>query len=428
MTENVQALSRQEQAAVDVLDKSREELLRFVSELVAIPSVTGNEGEASALVHDWLHRNGFDVRREYVDAADLERWPQCAGERDLENRPNVIGELRSAGASMGDFVINGHLDVVPTGDPAKWSRDPFSGTREDGLIWGRGSADMKGGIGAALFALRALRDAGVELPFNVQVQCVVAEESGGLGTLALMHGAPAPSAALVLEPTECNIVTACGGATPFTLTVNGTAAHVALPWTGVSAYEKSRLVHDRLMALERERHARLTHPMFDRLPNKAPLSIGKVEAGEWRLTIPDTARLYGRVGTLPEEDLAAVRGELEAAMAGLAAEDDWFRDHPVEVHWDGGFDGWETALDSDLVAGLRASARALDVDIPTACVTYGSDAGVFAGLGVPVALFGPGSIENAHCKDEYVPESEIALVSRLTALGIARFGATRANS
>jgi acetylornithine deacetylase len=329
---------------------------------------------------------------------------------------------------MGDFVINGHVDVVPAGDAAKWARDPFSGAREDGLIWGRGAADMKGGLGAALFALRALRDAGVELPFNVQVQCVVAEESGGLGTLALMQGAPVPSAAIVLEPTECKIVTACGGATPFTLTVNGKAAHVALPWTGVSAYEKSRLVHDRLVALERERHARLGHPLFDQLPNKAPLSIGKVEAGEWRLTIPDTARLYGRVGTLPEEDLAAVRGELEAAMAGLASEDDWFRDHPVEIHWDGDFDGWETAADSDLVAGLRASARATGADIQTACVTYGSDASAFAGMGVPVVLFGPGSIANAHCKDEYVPESEIALVSRLTALGIARFGAARSGS
>jgi acetylornithine deacetylase len=421
------ALSEQERAVTAALEDSAEELARFVADFVAIPSVSGSEGEAAAFVEDWLRRNGFEARRQYIDPSALERWPEYAHERDLDKRPNIVGRLASPDRRLPDLVLNGHLDVVPTGEPGKWQRSPFSGAREHGRIFGRGATDMKGGLGAGLFALRALRDAGVRLPFDVQAQCVVAEETGGLGTLSLMDGAPLPAAVIVLEPTAGRIVTACGGAAPFTVTVAGRAAHVATPWTGVSAFDKLVQVHERLRRLEREREAVLDHPLFNRLPRKAPLSVGRVEAGDWRLTIPDEARLYGRIGTLPEENLETVRAMVRGALDELGAQDPWFRTHPATLTWDGpGFAGWEVPRDGALAASLIAAAAQLSGDTDPACVTYGTDASPFAHRSVPVALFGPGDIQEAHVKDESVAESDVSYASKVTALAISRFAAAAA--
>ncbi len=397
-----------------------EELAQFVSEFVAVPSVTGSEGAAAEFLESWFVQHGFEVTRHHMTAADLERWPDCAGETDLEARPNIIATLRSPNAVMPPVVLNGHIDVVPTGDVARWTRAPFSGERSGGRIYGRGASDMKGGIAAGLFAVRALRDAGVILPFDVEIQCVVAEESGGLGTLSLMRGRPMPAAAIILEPTETRIVTACGGAQPFTVDVLGKAAHVGRPWTGTDALDKVLLVHDRLRRLEAERSDRLSHPLFDQLPRKAPLSVGRLEAGEWRLTIPDVAHWFGRIGTLPFETISDVRAEVLAAVADLAS-DPWLRDNPCVVRFDGpGFAGWETDATAGVVGALASSVSHLGGDPTPSCGTFGSDAAVFAQAGVPAVLFGPGSMSEAHCKDESVDEAEITFAAQAVAMTLTQ--------
>jgi acetylornithine deacetylase len=399
-----------------------EELAQFLADFVAVPSVTGDEGAAAEFLEAWLLQHDFEVTRHHISPDDLERWPDCADEKDLDARPNIVATLRSPNPVMAPVVLNGHIDVVPTGDVSRWTRAPFSGERSGGRIYGRGSSDMKGGIAAGLFAVRALRDAGVALPFDIEIQCVVAEESGGLGTLSLMRDRPMPAAAIILEPTETRIVTACGGAQPFTVDVIGKAAHVGRPWTGVDALDKVLLVHDRLRRLEAERSDRLSHPLFDQLPRKAPLSVGRLEAGEWRLTIPDVAHWFGRIGTLPFETISDVRAEVVAAVADLAS-DPWLRDNPCVVRFDGpGFAGWETDATADVVGALAASVSHLTGDPTPSSATYGSDAAVFAQAGVPSVLFGPGSMSEAHCKDESVDEAEVTYAAQAVAMTLAQLG------
>jgi acetylornithine deacetylase len=419
------ASTQVERQLTEALTRQADDLAQLVADLVAIPSVTGEEGAAAEFVYSWLRDNGFPADKRFLDPSVLRRWPDCAGESDLDKRPNVVGRLAAAEPACADLVLNGHLDVVPTGDADRWSHPPFSGTREGGRIWGRGTADMKGGIAAALFAMRAVRDAGVELPFGIQVQCVVAEESGGLGTLGLMADSPPPLAVICLEPTACQVVSACGGAAPFTVTVPGKPAHVASPWTGVSAFDKLLLVHQRLLEFSDERERTLDHPLFNQLPKKAAVSVGRVEAGEWRLSLPEEARLYGRTGALPGEQLGDIRALIEESIAGLGADDPWLRAHPCTVTWDGpGFPGWETRADTDLVVSLLSAAETLRGNTSLAAATYGSDAGVFAGMGAPVALFGPGELTEAHTTDESVGADDVTYVSQATALAITRLAAT----
>lgn len=401
-----------------------DELLDFAAELIAIPSVTGDEAAVAEHVERWLEREGFDTERHFCTEADLVRWPVYAAERDLATRPSIVGHLRSPGARVPPLVLNGHLDVVPPGPAELWSRDPFSGARAGGRLHGRGASDMKAGIAAALFAMRAARRTGIELPFDVQFQGVIAEESGGLGTLSLLAARDeAYSAAIVLEPSSSKVVAACGGAAPFTVSVEGQAAHISIPWTGVSALDKLIAVYQALQQLERDRAERLSHPLFDSLPQKAALAIGVVEAGEWRLTVPGSARMLGRIGALPAETIAGLRAEVAAAIESAARADEWLREHPPHLTWDGaGFAGWETPESHPLVSSMRAAAAALGGDASQAAQTYGSDAGKFADRGVPVTVIGPGDLEQAHATDESVAEDDVVYVAQLVGDTIMRLG------
>lgn len=408
----------------ELIAHDRDELLAFAAELIAIPSVTGDEAAVAEHIEGWLAREGFETERHFCTAADLERWPVYAGEADLAGRPSIIGHLRSANPRVAPLVLNGHIDVVPPGPAELWARDPFSGARQGGRLHGRGASDMKAGIAAALFAARAARRAGVDLPFDIQFQGVIAEESGGLGTLSLLTARDEQySAAIVLEPSSSRVVAACGGAAPFTVSVEGQAAHISIPWTGVSALDKLIALYQALQQLERDRADRLSHPLFDSLPQKAALAIGVVEAGEWRLTVPGSARMLGRIGALPFETVADLRAEVAGAIESAASADEWLREHPPQLTWDGaGFAGWETPDAHPLVSSMRAAAAALGGDASPAAQTYGSDAGKFADRGVPVVVIGPGDLEQAHATDESVAEDDVVYVAQVVGETLVRLG------
>jgi acetylornithine deacetylase len=319
-------------------------------------------------------------------------------------------------------VLSTHLDVVSPGARADWSDDPFSGKRAGGRISGRGATDMKGSLSAALFALRAVREAGITPACDVQFQGVSAEESGGLGTLRALSTEPTPVAAVVMEPTQGAISPACSGCVHFTTTVAGRAGHAAVPWTGVSALDKLIFTYQALQNLAAERQRSQDHPLFGGYQDAAPLSVGVFSAGEWRSTVPDRAHLIARLGVMPGESIAEVRDQIAAAVATAAEGDNWLREHPPVVSWDNaGFPGWETGLDTALVQVMSAAGQEVDGDVGLSGVTYGSDAGHFASRGIPTVLFGAGSIGGAHCPDEHVEEDAVLQIAQVLAVAVARF-------
>jgi len=183
-------------------------------------------------------------------------------------------------------MLNGHLDVVPPGDPGAWSDDPYSGRLVDGHVYGRGACDMKGGVVAALAAIRALRDGGVRLAGDVLFAAVVGEEDGGLGTYATLHRGWRADACVITEPTGLDLLVANGGALTFRLRVPGRAAHASVRTTGVSAIEKFQPVFAALRDLEATRNASVD-PLMRRWSPAYPLEIGVVRAGDWSSTVPD---------------------------------------------------------------------------------------------------------------------------------------------
>lgn len=399
---------------------SFEEEADYLAELVAARSPTGSEGAAAPVMADWLEANGFETEVRPVRAEQRAKFPALAGEDDLDERPNVYGWWRSSHPERQPLVLNGHFDVVPA-DESEWSRPPFAATRAEGRVWGRGTTDMKGGVVTAMFAARALMRSGASPERDVQIQGVMGEETGGLGTLAALDDQPRPAAAIVLEPTEGVVAPACGGNLQFRVKVEGRAAHTAVPWHGVDATRKLWLVGEAIRAWSAEQNAAIDHPLFDHLPQAAPTGFGIFGGGNYHSTLPATATLAGRVGVMPEDSLEDLKERLLAAVAASGEGDEWLAGHPPELEWiHEGFAGWETAVDSPLVEAMVAGCEAATDERRVAAVTYGSDAGHFAGAGVPVVLFGPGSIVDAHRVDESLAESDLAESTEILALAMSR--------
>lgn len=413
-------------AVVSRIRDLRDEIAELTAELVRVPSVTGDEGAVAAVVERRLAELGLEPVVRTIPAELQERHPGTASERDLDRRPNVFGWLRSPRARPGAVVaLNGHLDVVPPGDPERWSGSPFGGERHDGCVWGRGSADMKGPIAAAMVALRALRESGVELPFDVQLQCVIAEESTSIGTLAALESEPRPQAAIVLEPSGNVVASAGGGSLQFTVTTAGRAAHAAVPWTGTSALDGLVGCYLALRRLADERNARLRHPLFDGLPEVAPFGVGVLRAGEWRAMLPETGELSGRIGLLPGERIDDVRDAVRGAITAAEADDPAVAAARPRVSWpNAGFPAWETPTEDPLIQALDGAVGTVSGASRVGAVTFGADAGHFAAAGIPVAIFGPGRIEHAHMADERIAEAELVEAAQVIAVALLRLGRT----
>ncbi len=194
-------------------------------------------------------------------------------------RENAVGVLRGAGGGRS-LIFNGHVDVVPPGDPANWtSGDPFSGRIDDDRIWGRGSTDMKGGILAQAFAAQAIRNAGLRLQGDLILEAVVGEEvmDHECGVTATIDRGYRADAAVVSEPSSppdpLAVVPISPGLWWFSVTVRGKASHASMRGqtfraggggaeVGVNAIDKGILIFQAIRQLEDTWGQTKRHPLF----------------------------------------------------------------------------------------------------------------------------------------------------------------------
>jgi acetylornithine deacetylase len=337
------------------------------------------------------------------------------------------GLVGSCGGDDGPIlVLNGHIDVVPPGDGALWTTDPWSAQVRDGHVLGRGACDMKAGLAAQVAAVEALAAAGVRLRGRVHLQSVVGEEDGGLGTFATVQRGYRGDLAVICEPTSTQLVTASAGALTFRLVVPGRSAHGSMRLEGVDAVEKYLLVHTALRELEARRN-RSADPLMARYALPYPLSVGSVHAGDWASTVPDLLVAEGRLGVALDEPVEHARAELEAAVAEVCAADDWLAAHPVRVEWWGGqFASGRLAPGSGLEQLVGAAHTTVTGRTQQVYgVPYGSDQRLLDGLGgTPTILYGPGDVALAHSPDESVAVSELLQVTQALVVLAARFCGT----
>ncbi|HVE98537.1 MAG TPA: ArgE/DapE family deacylase [Mycobacteriales bacterium] len=408
-----------EQQVLDFIDGDG--LIAAVQDLIAVPSVGGAETAAQEHIAALLELVGMRLDAWEIDVDAVTRHPACSYEVD---RSTALGVVGSYGGSAGPrLVLNGHIDVVPVGDPGRWTHDPWRGTTVGDRLYGRGSADMKAGLLAGVFAVKAIADAGVELAGAVDVWSVIGEEDGGMGTLATLLRGHTGDAAIVMEPTEMTVAAAQAGALGFRVTVPGLAAHGCVRREGVSAVEKFTEVHAALLELEARRNERVCDPMFADYELPVALSIGCVNAGDWASTVPESLVFTGRYGVAVGETLDEAVAEFEAAVAHVVARDPWLSRNPPVVEWSGGRFAPVLSPPTDLIPTLRdALPAAGGPPGRVRGITYGSDLRLLVDEGgIPGVLFGPGDVRVAHQTDEYVPVSDVVTTARALALTALRF-------
>jgi acetylornithine deacetylase len=337
--------------------------------------------------------------------------------------PVVIGRAGRAGGRR--LILSGHLDVVPPGDRATWTVDPWAGEVRADALYGRGACDMKGGVAAIVAAVRALDAAGDldRLTGELLVALVPSEEDGGQGTLAAIRAGATGDLAVITEPSNLDVVVAHAGALTFQLTVPGRAAHASRRREGVSALEKLWLLVRALEADESRRNAAETDPLMTALGLPYPTMIGKVAGGEWASTVLDRVTAEGRYGVRLGQSEADAEGELRACIAAACGADDFLCDHPAAVEITGArFGSARIAADHPLPVGLAAAAEAVTGRRPAFLgAPYGADMRLFVNVGqTPCVIFGPGDVRSAHAADEHVPLAEVEDCANVLAAWVRR--------
>jgi acetylornithine deacetylase len=408
--------------AVDVLA-----LLRDLADLVELAPVDGEEGEAAA--QRWcaarLRELDVDVDEWDTPIDDLlesEGFPGVEVARDrLHGCVGVLGGSAEPASTTPTLALYGHTDVVPAGNPEGWSTDPFRLRVSNGIVTGRGTADMLGGVAAILGAVQAVRAAGVAPAHPVAIHLVSAEEDGGAGAWDLLRRGHLAHTAVMAEPTSATVIPANAGSLTFRIEVDGRATHGATRLRGFSALEAFEHLHLALRELEVTRNE-VSAPLFDHLDLPWPLSVGRVRAGDWASTVPDLLIAEGRYGVRPGESTAEAKKAFELAIELACAEHAWLVRHPARISWPGGsFAPAATPRTHPLVSGVLDVAQEVLGALPHVVgAPYGSDLRHYAAHGIPAVQYGPGEVEIAHGQDEHVLLGDLVAFARLYAVLITR--------
>ena len=409
-----------ERQVVDAIDVDG--LIEYLCELISFPSVGGQETAAQRNIAAKMESLGLGVELWDIDFEKLRSHPAFS----MPIPRNVgIGVVGGYGEGNGrSLIINGHIDVVSPGDESKWRYPPWKGTLAEGRVYGRGSADMKGGIVAALYAIKAIIDSGVRLKGKVMLETVIGEEDGGVGALdAVLRGYRA-DAAIVPEPSELSAVPAHAGVMAFRVTIQGRAAHASLRTDGISAIDKFLPLYEALKRLESERNARIIDPLYASYDIPSPLSIGKIVGGEWPGTVPENLYFEGRVGVHTDETCDQVKRQVEVAVKVVAEADSWLKVHQPRVDWNGyRFDPAEIPADHPIMETVKSAYRDVSGALPRVeGKTYSSDMRLLVNLGsTPTMIFGPGELREAHSANESVGVENLKVAAKTYALAILRW-------
>ena len=400
------------------IEKHRGDALKLLQELVRIPSLEGAEKPCIDLLERQLRAMGLDVDRWIPDDEELAAHPAFVPTGwSYAERPNVVGIYRGAGGGRS-LKFNGHVDVVPIGPAELWEHGPWSGEFSDGKVWGRGSADMKGGVVSNVLCVLALQSAGIQLQGDLIVDCVVDEEAGGNGTLATVLRGHNTDACIFTEPTGLHSLSVSNrGAQFFRITVPGEEGGIEYKHQLTNPITKAFEVFHAVEAYSIMRESVVSHPLYDEVyDTKVPTGICKIQAGEWPSTVASQAVLEGTIECLPGEDIHQIKEEFRQYILEWSAKDSWFKAHPLQIEWFGlWFDAAEIDPGHPMVHALSAAAKSVTggdvlVDGAGGCdlrlpVLYGD---------TPSVLFGP-SGAMIHSTDEYIEFEQVIDCARVLA-------------
>ena len=417
-----------EQQLVQYVDEHKEDFIKFLGDLVKVPSITGYEKKAQEFVRDKIAGLGFETELKEADVKKMfDMFPEVAqvpsiGEEGLDmplmtedkftyeqlmaspfdrlksykDRPNLIGKLKGKGGGKS-LILNGHIDTVPIGDESKWHVDPFGAEIKDGKLYGRGAVDMKGGVAAMVSAVETLTALKVPLSGDLMLQTVVNEEHAGGGALGIVADGE--------------------------VRIKGHETHAGSRWQnnkpfGISAIEKAALVVDSLISLEKG---------LNKDKTMMSLCIGTIKGGTYATATAAECVINGVAYFSPglgtgKEGIMRVKKMLKDAALNI--DDEWLKANPPVIKFQHYDDAYMLPSDKQEIKTLTEDAIR-DVLGKEPVITQlggGCDARHFGNQGgIPAIVYGPGDIKMAHSTDEYISLDDYIKGIKVLAVTIYRW-------
>lgn len=380
------------------------EVAGFLREIIAIPSMSSAEGAVVRRIREEMERVGFEETR-------------------IDGLGNLLGRI---GSGPRVLVIDSHCDTVDVGNPDLWKIDPFKGDMRDGVIYGRGACDLKGGLASSVYAGKILRRVGVPDDVTLWVSCTVQEEDcDGLCWKYLIEEENfRPDAVLLTEPTNCNIYRGQRGRMEIKVQTEGLSCHGSAPERGVNAVYKMAPIIREIEALN------------GRLKDDPFLGKGTVTISEIKSTSPSlcavadscTIHLDRRLtaGETIETALAEIRALPSFQAAGAKV---WLEEYrtpsytgkvfPMEKY----YPTWVLEEDHPVLKSAVASYRSLfDREPLVDKWTFSTNGIATMGLhGIPTFGFGPGLEEHAHSPYEQITTDHLVRAMAFYAGFVQRF-------
>jgi acetylornithine deacetylase/succinyl-diaminopimelate desuccinylase family protein len=378
---------------VTTAEEWQEKAVRLLSDMVSIPSVNPGEGTPGA-IH--LEQRMAEYIRDYFERKSFPY--HIAMEDVLPGRPNIV--VRT-GDDPGKrtILLETHTDTVGI---ENMTVEPFTPAFSDGKLYGRGSMDAKGQLVAMIMALEmAVEESGQQLPVNVILAATSDEEHLHRGVDRLIETPLKVDGAIVGEASELRVIIATKGSIRFQIRASGIPAHSSSPREGKNAiYLMSKVIHiianDIAPMLEKR-----THPLC----GYSTVSVTLIRGGQQVNIIPEDCVIDVDRRLLPGECWEDAYNEIKEMINGNLDSEGQSRisfEYPYLID-----PSLESDTNSTIIRTFSGELKKCGLDGVPIGAPFGTDASKIALIDIPVVVFGPGSIRQAHTKDEYIVIEEL---------------------
>jgi acetylornithine deacetylase len=307
---------------------------------------------------------------------------------------------------IGGIMLSGHTDVVPTAGQ-DWHSDPYRLQADDGLLYGRGACDMKGFIACVLAGLPRMTAAQLRTPIHLAFS--YDEEIGCVGARRLVESMRdfevKPRLGLIGEPTSMNMVLGHKGKAAYRVTVNGLSCHSAYITSGVNAVEYAAELIAFIRGMNRRVQAQLTDDSYS-VPHTT-FHVGNISGGTALNIVPRQCEFEFEIRNLPQQDIEALVHEIKHYADDILIPDMRSRHPESDIRFDE--ISYYPGLRTDPASTVIAYTRTINpIDQVGDNVSFGTEAGLFDGIGINCLVCGPGSIDQAHKPDEFVSREQLS--------------------
>jgi len=359
----------------------KEETIALLQRMIQFKTVNepGDERPLAEFIKTKLKAIGLEVHLEEL----------------AENRANVVGRLKGTGEKPA-LLLNGHSDTVPPGD-IEWEHSPYSGAVVGDKIFGRGAADMKGGLTAMLMAVNAIVKSGMTLKGDLVYSVTAGEETDSIGAVKFVEngGLNEIGAIIIGEPSSCGVNVAEKGAFWIEITTYGKTAHGAFPDKGINAIVSMNALISELISykFKFEENAILGHPT---------MNISTIHGGVKTNVVPDKCSVTVDMRTVPGMSHPDIIKDFESIFVKLTTKIPNFK-ADIKVLNDRA--AVETKASHPFVQSvLSVIKREFNKDLEATGVNFYTDASIFLpASGLPCIFYGPGEAGMAHQPNEYAP-------------------------